>query len=133
MPIQAVLLSDIVAESNMHTGCRVSFDLWSERRCAACSWCVDLHRAVIRGPRRQIIWLAGDTDGRCATHDRLIMLEDFDANILVSNAYFSCQFGCIIGPTGFTMNEHTSMSRFQIILPFLVPQTSDNLVTSVHG
>ena len=29
---------------------RVSFVLWSERRCAACSLCVDVHRAVRLDP-----------------------------------------------------------------------------------
>ena len=29
---------------------RVYFVLWSERRCEACSWCVNVHLAVRRDP-----------------------------------------------------------------------------------
>ena len=43
-------------------------------------------------------------------HTRLcdrVILGEFDAKLIVPNAYFSCQFGCIIGPTGYSMNKHT--------------------------
>ena len=29
---------------------RVLFVMWSERRCEACSWCVDVHRDARRDP-----------------------------------------------------------------------------------
>ena len=49
--------------------------------------------------------------GRCATHDCVIVCETLTNMLLVSTIYFSCTLFCIIGPTGYSMNDHIHFIR----------------------
>ena len=62
-----------------------------------------LHRRMIFLARRRY-WTV--------SHARLCdrVLEDFDVKLLVSNEYFSRQFGCVIRPTRFIMNKQANVS-----------------------
>ena len=64
---------------------RVSFVFWSYRHCAACSCRVDAPH-VADFSSTDLAGLHGDTVGRCATQDCVILLGDLDDGLLVTTA-----------------------------------------------